>query len=1033
MNSTAYSSNDIPIPGTTQTGLDQLVDVIGSDLGLAGANQGSQIREGQSAADALNHLILDAIQATGAGVNGIFTSNDVIAINGWIRQNHLLEFMALHGNDNGSQETGFHLVQNNGAIRQYQGVNLIDTVLEGIYQIGFAIQDGVFLNEAGNTNTSVAQVANWLTQFFTDHANTNTGLDRATELILADQGLAKKIPWTEIAAGADAANGINQLFKQAIAQFHLADDGSISAADILQINQWIRSDATRYAQFLELHGDDDGKNETGFHQVQGDGGNTVYFRKNLVNTVLDGIYHIGFEVQDGRFRNEDGNANATVQDVADWVTYFYVDQSTTGTGLDRIVDAIKTDTSLASHTSASDINQGAAAANALNHLIVEAIQATGVASHDWITTDDIRTINSWIRSNRFDTFVALHGDDEDGVETGFHLVQNDGAFTKIFGSRNLINGVADSIYHIGFEIIDSKFVNEDGDRNATVSDVSSWFNYFYGGKTVIYGSNEVDNLQGTDQAEQIVSHLRNDTINAGGGNDLIDAGWGADVINAGAGDDIIYAGNDNDTIDGGEGSDRYIVRGNIAANNLTFEGWDTYHDTGNNGIDRIEAIGPGAVDIGFLNFNAASGIEIIDATGAAGTVRLLGNEQANILDFSSVQLVGNTIKIDGGYGNDQIIGNRANNILIGGGGNDTVNGGDGSDDYLVTGTEADGWSGFQGYDTYADTGVNGSDRIVAQGNGNVDIGLLNFSAANGIEVIDGTQATGTVRLLGNWEANILDFSSVQFVGNNIKIDGGYGNDQILGNSANNILIGGGGNDTLNGGGGSDDYIVRGNYASGIYSFQGYDTYADTGVYGSDRIVAQGDGNVDIGLSNFDAVSGIEVIDGTGAAGAVRLLGNGASTVWDFSTVQFIGSNFQIDAGSGNDTITGSNANDVIVGADGDDKIIGGLGADQLTGGLGKDSFIFRSIAEIGWGSSKDTLKDFTSGQDLINLAAIDANTLLAGDQAFSYISTGSFTGSAGELRFSGGILSGDVNGDSSSDFELAITGISSLTGANFSL
>jgi len=90
------------------------------------------------------------------------------------------------------------------------------------------------------------QVADWLTQFYTDRATTNTGLDQITELIIADQGLAQNTPWQQIAGGADAANGLNDLLKTAITTYNLAADGSISESDIAQINNWIRSDATRY-------------------------------------------------------------------------------------------------------------------------------------------------------------------------------------------------------------------------------------------------------------------------------------------------------------------------------------------------------------------------------------------------------------------------------------------------------------------------------------------------------------------------------------------------------------------------------------------------------------------------------------------------------------------------------------------------------------------------------------------------------------------------------------------------------------------
>ena len=146
----------------------------------------------------------------------------------------------------------------------------------------------------------------------------------------------------------------------------------------------------------------------------------------------------------------------------------------------------------------------------------------------------------------------------------------------------------------------------------------------------------------------------------------------------------------------------------------------------------------------------------------------------------------------------------------------------------------------------------------------------------------------------------------------------------------------------------------------------------------------------------------------------------------------IGTNLRIEGKDGNDSITGSNNNDIIVGGNGDDKLTGGLGADKLTGNAGKDRFIFTTTAQIGLGTNKDTIADFQRDQDLVDLVAIDANTLLTGNQAFTYIGSANFS-KAGELRFASGIVSGDVNGDKVADFELAMTGITVLSSTNFLL
>jgi hypothetical protein len=73
----------------------------------------------------------------------------------------------------------------------------------------------------------------------------------------------------------------------------------------------------------------------------------------------------------------------------------------------------------------------------------------------------------------------------------------------------------------------------------------------------------------------------------------------------------------------------------------------------------------------------------------------------------------------------------------------------------------------------------------------------------------------------------------------------------------------------------------------------------------------------------------------------------------------------------------------------------------------------------------DRILDFTPGTDKVELDRIDANALVAGNQAFSWIGSSAFTGSAGQLRAyeQGGswFVEGDVNGDGSADLVIALT------------
>lgn len=87
--------------------------------------------------------------------------------------------------------------------------------------------------------------------------------------------------------------------------------------------------------------------------------------------------------------------------------------------------------------------------------------------------------------------------------------------------------------------------------------------------------------------------------------------------------------------------------------------------------------------------------------------------------------------------------------------------------------------------------------------------------------------------------------------------------------------------------------------------------------------------------------------------------------------------------------------------------------------------------------NRDTITDFAKNADQISLVSIDANTTTAGDQAFTFIATAAFSGSAGQLRFTvaGGqtIVEGDINGDAVADFQVQLTGVIELFANHFVL
>lgn len=129
--------------------------------------------------------------------------------------------------------------------------------------------------------------------------------------------------------------------------------------------------------------------------------------------------------------------------------------------------------------------------------------------------------------------------------------------------------------------------------------------------------------------------------------------------------------------------------------------------------------------------------------------------------------------------------------------------------------------------------------------------------------------------------------------------------------------------------------------------------------------------------------------------------------------------------SGSNILDGLDGSDWLDGGDGDDILQGGNGADTMTGGAGEDVFQI-SGNETGLGSAADRIEDFGSGEDAIDLSGIDASVPDGGDQAFTFIGSNAFSGTAGELRYSvedsETWLLADINGDSVADLQIILSG-----------
>ena len=113
---------------------------------------------------------------------------------------------------------------------------------------------------------------------------------------------------------------------------------------------------------------------------------------------------------------------------------------------------------------------------------------------------------------------------------------------------------------------------------------------------------------------------------------------------------------------------------------------------------------------------------------------------------------------------------------------------------------------------------------------------------------------------------------------------------------------------------------------------------------------------------------------TSGAGDDILKGNGASNT--------------LTGNNGDDRLTGLGGDDTLRGGLGDDILNGGGGKDILLGGAGADTFVFTNTSHSSATISRaDIIRGFTDGVDKIDLSAIDASTVLAGNNAFTFDGT----------------------------------------------
>jgi serralysin len=302
-------------------------------------------------------------------------------------------------------------------------------------------------------------------------------------------------------------------------------------------------------------------------------------------------------------------------------------------------------------------------------------------------------------------------------------------------------------------------------------------------------------------------------------------------------------------------------------------------------------------------------------------------------------------------------------------------------DVTVVNTSLDGLAVTAGGKTLTFTGAVLSDAS--------DAGLIkftsSFNAGHDNSLVLGHQTSDSLSIGSNDDGNYAygfggDDTIVGGNGNNV-IYGGDGDDSLAGGDRHDNLFGGAGDDHIDGGAGNDH----------IY---GFDLVGDPTGDGND-VLSGGDGNDYIqGNAGTDLINGDDGNDrlNGGADDDTINGGNDSDTINGNKGDDLIhgdGGNDSLRGGQGNDEIHGDGGYDVLLGDLGDDTLAGGANADILTGGDGADVFSFATGDAVfdtsgDFANFTDTITDFTSGDDLIQIAGVtDSTTILYAGEGFS--------------------------------------------------
>ena len=494
-----------------------------------------------------------------------------------------------------------------------------------------------------------------------------------------------------------------------------------------------------------------------------------------------------------------------------------------------------------------------------------------------------------------------------------------------------------------------------------------------------------------------IGTTENLVLNMNGGNDSFsatgnlaalikitaDGGAGNDTILGSNGADLLLGGDGNDFVDGQQGNDVAF----LGAGNDVFQ-WDP-----GDGSDIVD----GQAGTDALLFNGSAGAETFEASANGGRVRFTRNLGNIVMDLNDVEAIdlnalGNTdtVIVNDMAGTDLV----ALNVDLAG---------------TIGGTAGDGAA-----DTVIVNGTNGADVINVGGAG-TSVSVLGLSARVNITNSEGANDSLVVNALGGADgvtATTLPAGVIK-----LTVDGGAGNDSLLGSQGADVFRGGDGNDFVFGDNGDDvallglrNDVFQWNPGDGndtIEGQDGNDTMLFFGANVAENIDIVANGGRALFLRNVANVTmdlnDVETIDFRALGGADNIV-VGDLTGTDVSRIalDLRGPNSGGDGAADTVTVNGTQGNDVFVAAgDAGGVNVFGLQAvvnilfpelanDRLTlNGLGGDDIIYAFPLEanriqltMNGGLGADVFRG-SQGDDLINGGdGNDVAFMSAGDDTF---------------------------------------------------